>query len=178
MQKILIVFLQVICICILQGQTNDPQTIQNKLKSLGYELPEYSAPMANYVKFVKTGNLIYTSGHGSCGRDQRVDTGRLGDDLTLEDGYLAAKRVGLCLLATIDKAVDGDLTKIKRVVKVLGMVNSSPAFYDQPKVMNGFSDLMVEVFGDKGRHARSAVGVASLPSNISVEIEMIVELEN
>ena len=162
---------------VVTGQNKELTTIKGKVESLGLELPEYGAPMANYVKFVKTGNLLYTSGHGSCGEYTRVDKGRLGEDLSLEDGYEAAKRVGLCLLATLDKAVNGDLTKVKRIVKVLGMVNSSPNFYDQPKVMNGFSDLMVEVFGENGKHARSAVGVAALPSNIAVEIEMIVELK-
>ncbi|HMP30046.1 MAG TPA: RidA family protein [Saprospiraceae bacterium] len=177
MKRIIILVVFTLNVSFLVAQKNEIVTIKGKLNTLGLELPEYSAPMANYVKFVQTDKLIFTSGHGSCGRDQRVDKGRLGEDLTLEDGYLAAKRVGLCLLATLDQAVDGDLTKIKRIVKVLGMVNSAPSFYDQPKVMNGFSDLMVEVFGEAGRHARSAVGVAALPSNISVEIEMVVELK-
>lgn len=177
MKQLFIIGTLVFFINHVMGQGKEIKTIKGKLESLGYQLPEYGAPMANYVKFVQTGNLLYTSGHGSCGEYTRVDKGRLGEDLSLEDGYLAAQRVGLCLLATLDKAVNGDLSKVKRIVKVLGMVNSNPNFYDQPKVMNGFSDLMVKVFGDSGKHARSAVGVASLPSNIAVEIEMIVELK-
>jgi len=178
MKKGLILIILLLQNWLLLAQSNALNTIKGKLTSLDLILPEYSAPLANYVKFVKTGNLIYTSGHGSCGRDNKVDIGRLGEDLTLDEGYLAAKRVGLCLLATLDKAVGGDMTKVKRIVKVLGMVNSAPSFHDHPKVMNGFSDLMVNVFGEKGRHARSAVGVAALPGNMSVEIEMIVEVEN
>ncbi|MEL7002278.1 MAG: RidA family protein [Bacteroidota bacterium] len=146
------------------------QSPEEKLKELNIELPEPTKPVANYVKAVRTGNLLFLSGHGSSIK------GKLGKDLTIEEGQEAARQTAISLLATT-KAYLGDLSKVKRIVKVLGMVNSDPEFYDQPAVINGFSDLMVEVFGDKGRHARSAVGMATLPSNIAVEIEMIVEVE-
>lgn len=146
------------------------QTPEEKLKELNIELPEPTKPVANYVKAVRTGNLLYLSGHGSSIK------GKLGKDLTIEEGKEAARQTAIALLATT-KAYLGDLSKVKRIVKVLGMVNSDPEFYDQPAVINGFSDLMVEVFGEKGKHARSAVGMVSLPSNIAVEIEMIVEVE-
>lgn len=156
------------------SQTPSPN---NKLKELGIELPKAEKPVANYVKWVRSGNMLYLSGHGFCGDATPVDRGKLGKDLTIDQGYEAAKRVGICMLATLNDATGGDLSKVKRVVKVLGMVNSAADFYDQPKVINGCSDLLVQVFGEKGKHARSAVGMASLPGNISVEIEMVVELE-
>ena len=148
-----------------------------KLKELGIELYAPSKPMGNYVKAVRTGNLLYLAGHGPTKADGSNITGKVGKDLTTEQGYEAAKQVGVAILSTL-KAELGDLNKIKRVVKVLGMVNCTENFVDQPKVMNGFSDLMVAVFGDKGKHARSAVGMYALPSNIAVEVEIVVELEN
>ncbi len=148
-----------------------------KLKELGIELYTPSKPMGNYVKAVRTGNLLYLAGHGPTKADGSNITGKVGKDLTTEQGYDAAKQVGVAMLSTL-KAELGDLNKVKRVVKVLGMVNCTENFVDQPKVMNGFSDLMVAVFGDKGKHARSAVGMYALPSNIAVEVEIIVELEN
>ncbi len=155
------------------------QTIDfdKKLKDLGIELSAPSKPVANYVKAVRSGNLLYLSGHGPTKADGTNITGKVGKDLTTEQGYDAAKQVGVAILSTL-KAELGDLNKVKRVVKVLGMVNCTENFVDQPKVMNGFSDLMVAVFGEKGKHARSAVGMYALPSNISVEVEIIVELEN
>jgi enamine deaminase RidA (YjgF/YER057c/UK114 family) len=147
-----------------------------KLDSMGLKLPPTSTPIANYVKFVRTGNLVYTSGHGPTTIDGNLITGKLGADLTIEQGYQAAKVTGLQLLATLQQAI-GDLGKVKRIVKVLGMVQCTDDFKDQPKVMNGFSDLMVAVFGDKGRHARSAVGMNALPNGMAVEIEMVVEVE-
>ena len=140
-------------------------------------LPAPTNPVANYVKFVRTGNLIFLSGHGPANADGKYTTGKLGKELSIEEGYNAAKLTGINLLSTLKAAV-GDLSKVKRIVKVLGMVNSTEQFTDQPKVINGFSDLMVAIFGDKGKHARSAVGMASLPMNMAVEIEMIVEVEN
>ncbi len=122
------------------------------------------------MKWRQVGNLLYLAGDGS---DMK---GKLGKDLTVEQGYQAARMTGVDILSTL-KAACGDLSRIKQFVKVKGMVNSTPDFYDQPKVINGFSDLMVEVFGEKGKHARAAVGMVSLPSNIAVEIEVIVELE-
>ena len=147
-----------------------------KLKELGVELMPPSKPMANYVKAVRTGNLLYLAGHGPTLPDGTNITGKVGRDLTLEQGYSAARQTGVALLSTL-KAELGDLNKVKRVVKVLGMVNCNPDFIDQPKVINGCSDLLVSVFGEKGKHARSAVGMNSLPSNIAVEIEIIVEVE-
>lgn len=149
---------------------------EKKLEQLGLQIPKYSAPIANYVKWVKDGNKLYLAGHGHCGNPTRVDRGKVGKDLTVEEGYLAARNVGLCMLATIKDAI-GDLSKVKRIIKVMGMVNSTEDFVDHPQVMNGFSDLMVEVFGDKGKHARSAVGMNSLPLNLAVEIEMLLEIE-
>ncbi len=147
-----------------------------KLKELGIELITPSKPVANYVKAVRTGNLLYLSGDGPMKADGKYITGKLGADLTVEQGYEAAKQTGISILSTL-KAELGDLNKVKRVVKVLGMVNCTSTFTDQPKVINGCSDLMVAVFGEKGKHARSAVGMASLPTNIAVEIEIIVEVE-
>lgn len=153
------------------------QTPEEKLKSLNIILPAPSSPVANYVKFVRTGNLVFLSGHGPSKADGSYITGKLGRDLSIEEGYAAARQTGISLLATLKAAV-GDLSKVKRIVKVLGMVNGTDSFIDQPKVINGFSDLMVAVFGDKGKHARSAVGMASLPMNMAVEIEMVVEIED
>ncbi len=146
------------------------QTPEENLENLGIQLPEVSAPIANYVKWRKVGNLLFLAGDGS------EVKGKLGNDLSIEQGYEAARKTGIEIIATL-KAATGDLSKIKQFVKVRGMVNSTPDFYDQPKVINGFSDLMVEVFGEKGKHARAAVGHCSLPSNIAVEIEVVVELE-
>lgn len=153
------------------------QTPEDKLKALNITLPAPSSPVANYVKFVKTGNLIFLSGHGPAKADGSYISGKLGRDLSIEEGYAAARQTGISLLSTL-KAAIGDLSKVKRIVKVLGMVNGTENFIDQPKVINGFSDLMVAIFGDKGRHARSAVGMASLPMNMAVEIEMVVEVED
>ena len=146
------------------------QTPEQKLKELGISLPQVPPASANFVKWRKTGNLIFLAGDGS------ELKGKLGKDLSIEEGYKAARQTGIDILATL-KAATGDLSRIKQFIKVRGMVNSTPDFYDQPKVINGFSDLMVEVFGEKGKHARAAVGHCSLPSNIAVEIEVIVELE-
>lgn len=151
-------------------------TPEQKLDSMGIKLPAVAAPMANYVRFVQAGNMGYTSGHGPTTMGGKLITGRLGDNLSIEQGYEAARVTGIQLLATLKQAL-GDLGRVKRIVKVLGMVHCTPDFTDQPKVMNGFSDLMVAVFGEKGRHARSAVGMNALPAGMAVEIEMIVELE-
>lgn len=150
--------------------------IDDRLKELNIQLTTPKPPTANFVKTVRVGNLVYTSGHGPDRAEGGPVTGRLGADLTLEQGQEAARLTGISLLSSL-KAEIGDLSKVKRVVKVLGMVQSTPEFKDQPKVMNAFSDMMVAVFGDKGKHARSAVGMAALPGNIAIEIEMIVEVE-
>ena len=149
----------------------------DKLKELGITLPSPQAPAANYVPAVRTGNLLFLSGVGPAPRpDGTTPSGKVGKDLSIEEGYEAARLVCLNLLARLEDAL-GDLDKVVRVVKLLGMVNAAPDFTQQPAVINGCSDLLVEVFGDKGRHARSAVGMGSLPFNIAVEIEMIVEVE-
>ena len=151
--------------------------IENRLKEIGIELPSPVKPVANYVTTVQTGNLVFTSGHGPVNVSGELQTGQLGADMTVEEGYQSARLVGLGLISTLKDAL-GDLDRIKRVVKVVGFVNSTPAFLDHPKVINGVSDLLVEVFGDKGRHARSAVGMVQLPGGIPVEVEVIVEVED
>ena len=149
---------------------------EEKLKEIGLELPPAVQPVANYVVAVRTGNLVFLSGQGPLREDGTLITGKIGSDLTQDEGYEAARRVGLGLLASLKTEI-GDLDKVRRVVKLLGMVNCIPDFIDQPRVINGASDLLVDVFGDKGKHARSAVGMNALPMNIAVEIEMIVEVE-
>jgi len=148
-----------------------------RIKEMGLALPPPPKPGGNYVPGVRVGNLLFLSGHGP-GRVDGVPSarGKVGRDLSIEDGYKVAREVGINLLGTA-KALLGSLDKVKRVVRVLGMVNSAEGFGDQPKVINGFSDLMGEVCGENGRHARSAVGMAELPSGIPVEIEMILEVE-
>ena len=150
--------------------------VEEKLKELGLELPPPATPMANYVPAVRSGNLVFLSGHGPVEKD-RIIRGKLGRDLTVEEGYQAARIVAIGLLGTL-KGVVGDLDKVRRIVKLLGMVNCVPDFLDHPQVVNGASDLLVEVFGDRGRHARSAVGMPALPVDIAVEIEMIAEVED
>ena len=148
---------------------------ETKLKEMGIELPAARKPVGNYVPAVRTGNLVFLSGHGPLREDETLIRGKVGADLTLEEGYEAARRVAIGLLGSL-KAEIGDLNKVRRVVKLLGMVNCTPDFGEQPKVINGASDLLVDVFGDSGKHARSAVGMNALPMNIAVEIEMIVEV--
>lgn len=152
---------------------DNSETPEVRLAAAGFVLPDPPKPVATYVTSVRTGNLLFLSGHGECG--ETLKTGKVGRDLSLEEGVRSAERVGLCMLATIKAAV-GDLSKVKRFVRILGMVQTTEDFRDHPKVMNGFSDLMVIAFGDNGRGARSAVGMQSLPSNIPVEIEATVEL--
>ncbi|WP_422082421.1 RidA family protein [Ulvibacterium sp.] len=150
----------------------DPEA---KLSELGIELSTPSAPVANYVNAVRTGNLIFLAGKGPLKPDGENITGKLGANLTIEEGYEAARITGINQLSVL-KAELGNLNKVKRIVKVLGMVNSTPDFTDQPKVVNGYSDLMVAVFGENGKHARAAVGMGALPSDIAIEVEMIVEV--
>lgn len=146
-------------------------TPEERLEELGLRLPEPRKAAGNYVSCVRTGNLIFTAGQGT---DQY--RGKLGADVSIDEGYLAARQCMLNLLTVIKQEV-GELSKVKRIVKILGFVNSTPEFTDQPKVMNGSSDLLVQVFGEKGKHGRSAVGMAQLPHNNAVEVEMIVEIE-
>jgi len=146
-----------------------------RIKELNITLPPASTPTANFVNAVPVGKLLFLSGNTPGA--QWPDKGKVGKDLTVEQGYKAARQVGIIMLGKIRDELGG-LDRVKRLVKVLGMVNSADNFSDQPRVVNGFSDLMVEVFGEaKGKHARSAVGMAGLPGNAAVEVEMIVEVE-
>ncbi len=150
-----------------------------RIEELGIDLNHPSPPIANYVSCVRVGNLLFLSGHGPRrgGSDEMI-TGKVGSDLSIEEGYEAAKMVGIQLLATIKREL-GTLDTVERCVKALGMVNAATDFTSQPAVINGFSDLMVAVFGEvNGKHARSAVGMGSLPNNIAVEIELIVQLKD
>ena len=148
---------------------------EKKLKDLGITLPVPPQPIANYVRTVRVGNFLFVSGHGPYNDGKTKLAGKVGRELTVEEGYQAARNVGLNCLATV-KATVGDLDKVKQVVKLLGMVNCTDDFKDQPKVINGCSDLLVEVFGEIGKHARSAVGMQALPNGIPVEIEMILDI--
>ena len=159
----------------LLGQSLYDYEIDARLLELGITLNEPSKPVGNYVNSVRTGNLIYMAGLGPLGPNGYIN-GKLGQDLSIAEGYDAARYTAISQLTAL-KAEIGDLNKVKRIVKVFGMVNSTPTFTQQPAVINGFSDLMVAVFGDRGRHARAAVGMVALPMNICVEIEMIVEVE-
>lgn len=150
---------------------NKVLTPEDRIISLGYSIKPIRPAVGNYVSIVRTGNLLFTAGQG-------VDEfhGKLGRELTIEDGYEASKQSMLNLISVIKHEI-GELSKVKRIVKILGFVNCTEDFTDQPKVMNGASDLLVEVFGDRGRHARSAVGMAQLPNNTAIEIEMVLEIE-
>jgi enamine deaminase RidA (YjgF/YER057c/UK114 family) len=149
---------------------------EQNIIELGLTVPPAQKPFGNYVGGVLTGNRLYMGGCGPRRPDGTAITGKLGKTLTTEQGYEAARLVGLNMLGNI-RAELGSLDRVKRVVKVLGMVNADPEFTDTPKVINGFSDLFVEVFGDAGRGARSAVGMSMLPYQIAVEIEMVLEVE-
>lgn len=152
--------------------------VEQRLNELGIMLPPVGVPLGNYVHAKRAGNLLYLSGKGPPdGPDGRMPRGRLGADVSIDDGYRHARQVGLVLIAAIKAALGGDLDRVEDVVKVLGMVNAAPDFEDHPKVVNGCSDLLVEVFGERGRHARSAVGMSSLPGGIPVEIEIIVAVK-
>lgn len=148
---------------------------KTKLDSLEINLPQVSPPVANYVNITQTGKTLYLAGKGPRKNDGTYIKGVLGEDLTLEQGYEAARLVGINQLAVL-KDYLGDLNKVKRILKVTGMVRAIPNFENQPEVINGYSDLMVEVFGEKGKHARAAIGMGSLPRGIAVEVDMIVEI--
>ncbi len=158
----------------LTEQNYDPEL---RLVELGITLPTPPSPVANYVNGVRTGNLVFLAGKGPKRADGSEITGKLGRDVTIKEGYEGARLTAINQLSVL-KSMLGNLNRVTRVVKVLGMVNSDPSFIDQPKVINGFSDLIVEVFGERGRHARAAVGMASLPRGQAVEIEMIVEVSD
>lgn len=149
--------------------------IEARLQDLEIALPDAPAPAANYVPFVRCGDQLFVSGQISQDSDGLL-TGKVGAEITAQEAKDRARLCGLALLAQARAACDGDLDKIKRVVKLVGFVNAAPGFSDHPEVINGCSDLMVEIFGDAGRHARSAVGTSSLPRNVSVEIEAVFEL--
>jgi len=172
MKKIFLLFIS----SVILSASLIAQDAETKLKEMGIVLIPPSSPVANYVNAVRTGNLLYLAGKGPLKADNTYVTGKVGKDLTIEQGYEAARITAINHLAVLKNEL-GSLNKIKRIVKVLGMVNCTEDFKDQPKVINGYSDLMVEIFGDKGKHARSAVGMYSLPFNMAVEIEVIVELE-
>lgn len=150
---------------------NDPEA---RLRELGLTLPKVDPPFANYVRAVRTGNLVFLAGHGECGPNALK--GKVERDHTVDEAYASARNVGLCLLASLKTEI-GDLRKVKRIVRVFGMVNATEDFTQHPKVINGCSDMLVSVFGDRGPHARAAVGMQSLPTGITVEIEMVVEVE-
>ena len=154
-----------------------PKTPEQSLVDLGIVLPSAPSPAANYVNCVRVGNLLFLAGKGPSRPDGTLMKGKLGRDLPVDSGYLASRLTAISHIAVL-KTELGDLSKVKRIVKVLGMINCVETFYDQSKVMNGYSDLMVAVFGEKGKHARSSVGMCSLPQNIAVEVEIVVEIED
>src|SRR3954452_1272934 len=151
--------------------------IDTRLAELGITLPVPAKPVANYVGWVRTGNLVFTAGQVSF-KDGKIEyQGKVGKDYTVEDAQKAARLCALNVIAQIKEACDGDLDRVKRIVKLVGFVNAVPDFAHHPKVVNGASDVMVEVFGDKAKHARSAVGSGSLPVNVAVEVEAVAEIE-
>ncbi len=153
------------------------QDAETKLNEKGIVLTPPSSPVANYVNAVRVGNLLFLAGKGPQKPDNTYITGKVGKDLTIELGYEAARLTAIAHLAVLKNEL-GSLNKVKRIVKVLGMVNCTEDFKDQPKVINGYSDFMVEIFGEKGKHARSAVGMVALPFNMAVEVEVIVEIQD
>ena len=167
----------IVLVCLGAAAAAEAQTPEDRLKALGITLPTPAKPIANYVKAVRSGNMVYLAGHGPCG-DFNTPTiqGRVPSQKSIEQGYEIARLTAICLLASLKEEI-GDLKKVKRVVKVFGMVLSDQGFDRQPSVINGASDLFVKVFGERGKHARSAVGMYALPFNITTEIEMIVEVE-
>ena len=182
MEKVFSLFFILLIIGCAQNEPLYDYDVEKKINEMGFKVPEPSTPIANYVpavSFSKSGKtkLVYVSGTGPKTNEGTYITGKVDQDLTIEEGYDAAKLTALNILGSL-KGEIGDLNKVVRFVKVIGMVNSTPNFNQQPAVINGFSDFIVEVFGDRGRHARSAVGLVSLPSDIAVEIEVVVEVLN
>jgi len=174
----LIIVLIMITGCVQVGESTGIDSNYNpeeRLRELNITLPTPPQPVANYVNGVRAGNLIFLAGKGPKYPDGRELTGKLGGNITIDQGYEGARQTAINQLSVL-KEMLGDLNKVKRIVKVLGLVNSSPNFIDQPRVVNGFSDLMVDVFGEKGKHARAAIGVNSLPRGQAVEIELVVEV--
>lgn len=172
-----ITFVAMACLLLL-GNACTAQKVDydKKLQEMGIKLNEPAKPVANYVKAVRVGNLLFLAGHGPVQADGNMTKGKVGVDLTIEQGYAAAKLTAEGMISTL-KAELGDLNRVKRIVKVNGWVNCPADFGEHPKVINGCSDLLVAIFGEKGKHARAAMGAGSLPFNTSVEIEMVVEVE-
>ncbi len=160
----------------LGGHITSAQTIEQTLTKMGITLTVPAKPLGNYVKAVRTGNLVFLAGHLPTRPGGTPIAGKLGKDLTVEQGYDAARQATISLLSTL-KGELGDLSRVRRIVKVTGFVNAAPDFLDQPGVINGCSDLLVALFGERGKHARSVVGVAALPLNCAVEIELVAEVE-
>jgi enamine deaminase RidA (YjgF/YER057c/UK114 family) len=153
-------------------------SVEQRLNELGIALPPVGRPLGNYVHAKRVGNLLYLSGKGPpAGADGRTPKGKLGAGMSVDEGYRHARQVGLVLIAAMKEALGGDLDRVEAIIKVLGMVNAAPDFEEHPSVVNGCSDLFVEVFAEAGRHARSAVGMSSLPGGIPVEIEVIVAVK-
>lgn len=183
MKRFLILCVIILSSCNQNIQKSEPTVtlydydIEQRLKELNIELRDMPTPVANYVHAVKTGNLLFLAGKGPSKPEGGSVKGKVGVDLTVEEGYEAARLVAIAQLSVLKQEV-GDLNKVVRIVKVLGMVNADSSFTQHPAVINGFSDVMVEVFGERGKHARAAVGMGSLPSNIACEIEMIVEIQD
>jgi enamine deaminase RidA (YjgF/YER057c/UK114 family) len=150
--------------------------VDNRLAELGVTIPAAAKPVANYVGWVRTGNLVFTAGQVTLSEGKIVLQGKVGSEISLEDANKAARLCAINILAQLKDACGGDLDRVVRIVKLVGFVNAVPEFTDHPKVINGASDLMVEVFGEKGKHARSAVGSGSLPFNVAVEIEAVAEI--
>jgi enamine deaminase RidA (YjgF/YER057c/UK114 family) len=153
-----------------------PANIDARLAELGIELPKAAAPAGAYVPFVKSGNLVFVAGQITLWNGEIRHRGRLGDDMAVDEGYAAARMCGLNLIAQVREACGGNLDRVARVVRLGGFVQSTADFTDQPKVINGASDLMVEVFGEAGRHSRAAVGAISLPLGVSVEVDGLFEI--
>ncbi len=151
--------------------------IDARLEELGIEVPQPAVPVANYVGYVVTGNLIFVSGQVPIEGGEFKFKGKLGAEISIEDGQAAARLCGINIIAQLKQALDGDLDRVTRIVKLGGFVNSTPDFVQQPQVVNGVSDLMGEVFGDKGRHARAAVSAGSLPIGVAVEVDAVVEFD-
>ena len=164
-------------VVVLLGINLYAQSPDQKLSKLGIQLPKVSEALGSYMDMVQVGNLVFLSGRGPLKSDGKYITGKVGQDLSTEEGYQAARLSAINQLAVLKQAF-GSLDKIKRIVKVNGYVNTADSFTEQSKVMNGFSDLLIEVFGNQGKHARTSVGVFTLPQNMAVEVEMIVEMKD
>ena len=168
-------FLFVLSCLLLTNCVSRKTGVEERVRTMNLEIPELAVPLANYVHAARSGKLVFLAGKGPTRSDGTRVNGKLGADLTTEEGYAAARLVGLQQLAALRQEL-GSLDRVKRIVKVHGMVNATPAFTEHSQVINGFSDLMVEVFGERGKHARAAVGMASLPGGMAVEIEVVVEV--